>query len=332
MTGLAGINALAAWLALAPTSDVELAWSAPPDCPPAESVRTMLDAHLRPVDTPQRVDASVDVVRTDDGYVAELSITLGDRRSARTLHAARCPALAEAVALVIAVTVESSHSPGDATVEPPVAPIVPELPPTTVTAPSRGGATVAAIPAAVPRESPPRRARTIGMHARLFGAVEWGPLPGTSGGPGVAIGMRGRGFRVELGAAGLLPRRTTLAQDDRVQARFAAWSIGARGCGVPARARLEFPLCIAAEGGALEGAGRGATVNPTRTRRPWFALAAGPGLAFAPIPRIALLVGVDAVVPLWRAQFLVGGVEIHRPRPVGVRGVVGLEIRLGGAP
>lgn len=332
MTALAAITALTAHLALVSSSDVELRWSAPPDCPPTESVRSMLDAHLRPVDPRQRVEATVDVVRVEDGYVAELAMTLGERRSARTLRAARCPALAEAVALVVAVTVEASRASDDAMAEPPVVPIVPELPPPVVTPPPQEATSVMVVPAAEPRAPMPRRAPSIGMHARLFGAVEWGPLPRTSGAPGLAVGMRGRGFRAELSAGGLLPRTTTLEGDDRVRARLSAWSVGARGCGVPARRRLEFPLCVAVEGGALEGAGRGATVNPTRTRRPWFALAAGPGLAFAPLPRLALLVAVDAVVPLWRAQFLIGGREIHRPRPVGVRGVVGFELRLGGAP
>jgi hypothetical protein len=105
------------------------------------------------------------------------------------------------------------------------------------------------------------------------------------------------------------------------------WAIAARGCGVPRWGRLELPLCVGVEAGALEGDGVGATVRPQHARRPWVAVTAGPAIAFVPIPRLALLAGADIVVPAWRARFLVGDELVHRPFAIGVRAGVGVELR-----
>jgi hypothetical protein len=112
----------------------------------------------------------------------------------------------------------------------------------------------------------------------------------------------------------------------------AAWWIDLRGCGVPARRRLEVPLCLAVEAGALEGRGTGATQAQQHARRPWVALLAGPAVSFVPTPRLALMAGVDLVVPLWRAVFLIGDERVHRPLPAGVRVSAGIEVRFGVAP
>jgi hypothetical protein len=333
-------------LALASAGDpgddhVELHWNAPAGCPVEEEVRGRLGALLGSAPAHEPIAASVDVERAANGdYSARLVVEMGAHRSERTLTASQCSALADATALVIAVTVDPASTLGEALEPDPIAAepsAIPE-PEAAIATPTEADAQGTSEPlAAAPHTAsapakPGRSRRIVGVHVRALGNVDYGTLPGVSGAIGGAIGAHGRRFRFEVSGAWTFAREATVSSNPDASGRVALWAIAARGCGVPKWGRIELPLCGAVEAGALEGEGTGATVNATTARRPWVALTAGPALAFVPVPRVAILVGADLVVPLWRAQFLVGDELVHQPFYVGVRAGLGVELRFGVGP
>lgn len=319
---------------------IELEWTAPAECPSADEVRANVAQLLGGASASEPVRAQVTVSREPAGFAAELVLVIGEQRSERRLVAAQCSALADAAAVVIAVTVDPVHAVG-AEMREEAAPL-PEPPsePSLATADASPASAVAEPePIAVPVVGvapmpPPRRVvRRPGVYLRVFGGVDYGDAPKATGALGGAIGLFGHGWRAELDASGAFPRTTELTRAPGVRARLGRWSLAARGCGVPGRGRIEVPLCGAIEAGAISGEGRGETVDPQRrVLRPWIAAVLGPALAVRVVPRLAVLIGADVVVPLWRARFVIGDDTVHRPTRVGVRGLAGVELRLGGGP
>jgi hypothetical protein len=110
-------------------------------------------------------------------------------------------------------------------------------------------------------------------------------------------------------------------------------SVGVSGCGLlrfGPRRRLELPLCAGVEGGQLRARGAGAGLSEVRTARsPWYALLAGPGLAWHATSRFALWLDAEAVVLLGRARFVTDqGTTVVHASPVGARVLAGVELRL----
>lgn len=328
---LLGASVAIALAVLAP-APIEIEWNAPPECPAPAELRASVVQLLGGERTREPVRAEATVVREGEGYAAQLVLAVGEQRSERRLEASGCAALADAVAVVVAVTVdpvqlldeEREHvevPEAEPIAEPIAAPIVapidvPEIPSAVVSAPTVERA----------------RVRAPGVHVRVFGGPDYGATPKITGAIGGAIGLRGRWWRAELDGSFAFARTTSLTMPEDFTAKISRWSIGARGCGVPTRGRIEVPLCAAIEAGQIVGSGTGETIHPQTERRPWIAAVVGPALAISVVPRLAILVGADLVVPLWRARFVIGAKQIHEPRPIGVRGLVGVELRLGGRP
>lgn len=334
-------------LALAPASTgIELSWNAPADCPSEEDVRAMLAEILGTVDARESVSATVRVERRKTGdYAAELVVASEGHRSERTLTAAQCGALAEATALVIAVTVDPAQALDDA--QPPVEPVEPPTIPEpeasaavqprtteedTLAEHTAPASTSARLPSERPAPRARARSRITGVHVRALGGLDYGALPSITGAIGAAVGAHGRWFRFEAIGSWAFARTAAVPSVPSASARVGLWAIAVRACGVPAWRFVELPLCGGVEGGALEGQGTGATEHAARARRPWVAASLGPALAIVPIPRIAILIGTDVVVPLWRAQFVIGDRRVHRPAPVGFRAGLGIELRFGVRP
>ena len=317
-------------LAVHAAAPIEIEWSAPPECPAAAELRASVVQLLGGEQAREPVRAEATVVREGEGYAAQLVLAVGEQRSERRLQASGCAALADAVAVVVAVTVdpvqlldaegehvEVTEPIAEPIAAPVVAPIaVPEIPSAPSSTPT------------VERE----RVRAPGVHLRVFGGPDFGATPKITGAIGGAIGLRGHWWRAEIDGSFAFARTTSLPSDDDVTAKVSRWSIGARGCAVPTRGRIEVPLCAGVEAGQLVGAGTGQTIGKATRARPWVAAVVGPALAITVVPRLAIVVGADLVVPAWRARFQIGTAQIHRPQPIGVRGLVGVELRLGGRP
>lgn len=363
MPALALALALAA--AFAPAG-LDLEWQAPDGCPAAGDVAAATSRLLgRPLDgggPEERVRARGVVTRQARGFHLDLELQSPAGRDRRSLRDRRCQVLADAAAEIFATAVDpslavgvppalppesdgtwcegpdpsdmdqsTSTSPTASPPAPPSAPApaltpAPADDPLASPAPARG-APDDPLDAPAPAPAPPPDPLRASL--RLAGVFDQGSLSGPTGGLGLAFGVMRRGFRVELGFAGLVPRE---ARPDPAQppgARLSLWTATLRACGVArVRPRLELAGCGGLEAGALLGAGFG--VEAARTRaQPWFAVVVGPELAVPVARRSAVTLGVDAVVPLVRPLFVLDGIgPVFRAHPAAFRAVLGVQLRI----
>jgi hypothetical protein len=320
---------------------VALTWQAPAGCPDAAAVRRALAGYLGEgpsAEAGAAVRAVARVTQSGGAYRLVLRTETASGESRRETTADDCAVLVDATAVIVAIAVDPSTvlGRGDAAprpvepepVEPPSEPAPSE--PADPVDPVDPGPTEAApiLAPEVPSPVPPPVSPRVRYGVRVGGGVDLGVLPGLAGGVRVAAAAFGRPWRAELRGDFWFPRTATAAEG--IGARVSLWSLGARGCGVPAvaRAGLELPLCAGLESGAMRGDPVGDRIaSPTPSRRFWLAADASAGVAWAPWRFLALVLQAELVVPIVRAGFRVGEMEVHRAGPVGGRGLLGLEAR-----
>ena len=176
-----------------------------------------------------------------------------------------------------------------------------------------------------PRAPPP----PLRLALRLGGGLSGGALPAPAGELNLLLGLLGPRWRLDLLARGVLPSRARSGLDPTVRARIGLWTLGARACFVPARARarLEFPLCAGAELGQLLARSEGLARNG-RADLVWAAVTASPALAWTPRPWLALVLAAHLAVPLIHHDFLVRGLpRLHALGPVQAGGSLAVEWR-----
>src|SRR5258708_2813475 len=85
-----------------------LTWDAPPDCPDAATVRHAVERLLAgESDTSVHVDARATVARGDRGSLRVKLVTVREGRiGERTFEATSCRSLADATALIVALTID----------------------------------------------------------------------------------------------------------------------------------------------------------------------------------------------------------------------------------
>lgn len=174
---------------------------------------------------------------------------------------------------------------------------------------------------------PSRTSAGLWLRARAGG--EFGAVPGGTGGGALGLAFGGPRLRVELEGQYWIGRR---AESEHAAARIHLGIVAARVCGViPGR-----PLAAALCGGVELGAARAAALEPAplTRHRPWLAAQAEVALRWQLRPRVALWIGAQPFVPIVFPRFeLVDPAAadapetIHVPTPVGVRGLVGIEVR-----
>ena len=163
---------------------------------------------------------------------------------------------------------------------------------------------------------------------RLQGGGGFGPTNTGTGTLGGSVALFGPRWRAQVDARWILPRIVTTQE---LAGAFDAWLVGAAGCFVPTVRVIELPLCAGVEAGQLRGEGRSLpTVSAARFAH--VALRVGQGIAWAPIDRLALGLDLELSAPLTRAAFVVDGTTVQRTAAVGVRALVGLELRLPRVP
>ncbi|PRQ03253.1 hypothetical protein ENSA5_17720 [Enhygromyxa salina] len=160
----------------------------------------------------------------------------------------------------------------------------------------------------------------------LVGGGGYGPVQGGSAALGLRVAVLGARWRWALRGIWLPPVQPTLGE--RGRARVDGFMIATGGCGVPHAGPVEFPLCGAVEGGAVRAVALEPIQNPQLATQPYLGLALGPGLAWAPIERLALGIGVEATIPLVSGGFALDDQPVLDNAPVGVRALAGVELRL----
>lgn len=348
---------LAALLALAPAEPPALAlsWHAPAQCGTRDEALAELRELLPGLPTPLpeqlegRAGLEVEVAlagQPDRRFVAELRFRGARGLDERTIEGTSCATVVSATLLIVALTydpiatveqldarleAELEPSPeaeveveaeveGEPEVEPepePASEVEPEL------AAARKTSTTLHVE---PLE--PAAATRLRFALGLLGGGGWGPIRAGMGTMGLEMALVGPRWRVGLRGLAALPR--TLDAERRQAVRYDAYLVHARGCYVPtlARGKLELPACLGIEAGLLRGRGVGDTPNPRLAAQPWLAATLGPGLRYVPHPRVALGLELDALVGFVRGGFTVGEAVVQQQASLGVRALVGVELRL----
>lgn len=345
-----------------PRGAIEVRWEAPPGCPDEQAVRAAVERHVgRPL--AQIRDRKLSIIATAHRAEAHWSLTVFTvtpegtlERSLRYVHG--CAPLAAAAAVLIAMTIDPQvlgrldpHAlellteVEEAAAPPPV----PEPPPEAALAPAQATSDVAVDPAPllstpVRPQTPPARPQTPPPPpssprnldprggARLSGSLGYGDIPSVGGGLAGALGLRlGRWFRTELTGGGWFLRSVKLDLPNSAGATFNLWNVGLRaGAALPLGRHLEIPLLLGVEAGQIRVRGV-QLIRAGDTRTPWAAVTLSTGLALVPLPALAVVLGLDGFIPVTRPRFVVENVgEIFRPRALGLRVSLGIELRFDG--
>jgi hypothetical protein len=338
-------GAICAWLVAAPPVAVQVDWQAPPECPDRAQVLAELETFLEPAtqstEAPEASSVRATVEALEDGrWRLHMEALVGSGRVERTLESATCAQLARAAALIVSVVlrptvilervdrVEDAPAGVEGPVAEPEGPVA-EPEPMGRADPPAGPAPPGTTTIA-PDEAVQPEAGVRGMF-RVHGSVASGVLPGAGPGLGGALGLGGRGWRVEALGSYMFARTGFASRALGAGAEIRAWSVGAQGCGEPRWRWLSVPLCLGAEAGALRAVGVG-VAEPREARGAWATVLAGPGLRFAVAAWAALSVGVRGFVSLRRPAFEIPDVgPIHRVAGGGARGELGFEARFGGS-
>ena len=326
------VSALLAGARLEPVSPpqepFELRWSAPPECPDADTVRRTIEDHLgRAIanELGRGVHITLAATRQDDGLWGTRMTFEGPRgTTVRELaDATDCGRAVEAAALVIAIAIDPTLGLGPRETDA-VEPTVTEV--------------AAAEPAAALQpESDSERpgearstadgsswARTRGAIGLVVGPT-FGGLPRVGGAARLHAAVLRPRWRVELGGAFAgAPRRAV----ETAKLRVLRWTIDARGCAViTPQPWLEVLPCAGVEIG--DNLARAEGLVGSRPRRDvWVGVLGATRLDFVVGPRLALQVGGDVVLPLLRRDYRVAGVgRVHRTAVVTGAVVAGVEVR-----
>lgn len=288
---------------------IALEWNAPTTCPGSDRVRTVVAALLdREVELDETATVVVrgDIAPIGNRWLLQLAVEHDGAIEQRRLEADRCETLADAAALIVATGIDPRR----------VAKTLAERP-----EPQRGQD---------PRDRSPAPAEPEKLRVAL--GVASGPALGLV--PKVAAWLQGdvalhiRRARVGVQVGHAFERKT--GGDPGATVRNTAGTL--RGCFAPTQRKISLPVCGLFEAGSLSARASGTGVSGSRQRALWLAMGLGAAIEYAPIPRLALVAGVDALVALRRARFHVqtptGRDEVFRVAPAGVRLVLGLSVRL----
>lgn len=313
-------------------------WVAPVGCPSAPDLRRGIERRLGRTLAPgeANVEAQVDP-QAQGGYRLVLRTSAAGVVDERVLEADDCRALADATALVVALAIDpvavaeamEAFAPVDEIEAPPT-----ETPPV-APAPARRDATTTELGATEPRATPgagdeaSERSLRPGGLLRVGAGVGLGALPGVTGVPSLAAGLRWRRARLELEGTYWIPRVSDPVEGARVAVQLGAATV--RGCGQLGRDRLEAPLCGGVQLGGMRGQGRGVP-DAHSAQGLWVALEASMGLSWWFRPRWALAGGFVAAVPVRQPAFELTDdppVRLFEPSAVVGRVWLGIELRLG---
>jgi hypothetical protein len=318
-----------------------LFWQAPPDCPSQVDVRAevarLLGGEIR-LSTGRGFKASASVVHGQSWSVS-IETELADKAGRRAIEAASCQDLADATALILALTIDPDILvTRPARARPPSLP--PPLPPPTrsppqASPPPRPAQSPSSPPLPSPAPAPPRPAPQkrssptdllFGLHAQ----GSQGTLPALDVGLGGSGGVVGRRYRVELRAAYGLRRdqgaNAATPAGAYGQFNFLAGTLA--GCFNLGREALAFGPCADAEIGMVSAKGVGISQGFSAEKL-WLAIGAG-GYAAIPLGhRWSIPLHLDVLAPLLRPEFVFKNVppeRVFQAPVVGVRVSVGIEL------
>lgn len=280
----------------AATPKLTFSWSSPAQCTTENDVRMRVDrilgAHAAPHDD---VDARAVVTQNGDVFRAEIQLNSAGQTSSRHVEDTSCDALADAVALIVALTVNPEVVvPPTPTATKPPAPKPPETKPveTKKTPPSSS-------PVVTKSETPSRRPFYFGANFLLDVAT----LKSLSAGAEVVAGFNPRHAAFELSGTWLSTQDAHYDADPTQGASEYSLGAGGRACWEIFDSALDVGPCGGAELTGIFAQGFGAT-QKTDTSVALFraVLGARAKLRFS---RFALRLGAEAAIPFTRPSFVI---------------------------
>jgi hypothetical protein len=308
------------------TGTVEIAWSAPAECPTTPdveaSIRNLLGRSPRLADG-RRLEVRARAERKHDRrWSGTIETRLGTTRGIRTIGTESCRAVADATALIIALMIDPEAVAARASALP-----SPPPPPRPVMR-----ATPAANDTAVSRAPPPpRRGLTPRLSLGPTIAVDMGTLPRPAYVAGARVGVKVGRSALELGvlasgsASGTVSNATPPAGGSF---HFLLASLSA--CPALAVGQFDVGACAEIEGVEVKGTGFGVTSQYENDAR-WLALGAGAVARLRINPHVAIPFRIDAVAPLGHPTFFLKGVpeaqgRIYSPSRVAGRALLAVDI------
>ena len=272
---------------------VRLTWSAPEQCPDQRAAQRTLMALLGGSERVARAVAiEVSMTRVGDEYVARIVFS-GATTGGRSLAGKRCDELADAVALIVALTVD----------------------------PLRASSELGARRYSGTRGSAPVNVE-LGVHA----ALDVGSLPRFSFGAGLHLGLSLQRFRAALEGAYWLPRSKLLSSQAVDAAEFGLWEAGVRTCVEALRVQSwGLAPCAAVSVGGSSGARDERLMLHKHT--PWVAARLGAALRQYSDPLFVELAG-DLGIAIVRPSYAIDDQEFFSPGPLFGRVRLSLGWRL----
>jgi hypothetical protein len=278
-------------------------WSAPEECPSQQQVAAEI---VRLVGGEPRLHESelqADVtVSGGPRWSAQLTTHRAGRTGRRSLEAPSCKAVADAVALIIALSTDPD---GVAAV--------------------REGASLSTAQVVQAPASTERRLRIL---ASVHTQGRLGTSPGTDAGVGLGIGLAGARWRAELRWTYGLRRDQVAALPSGAAGRFNVATGSLTGCVDVGRQKLALGPCAVAEAGRVSATGYGATAAFSKDV-PWLALGGGVFTSMALSGHLRASIEMDVLAPLYRPDYVfqdIPGVVFKAP-PVGTRALVDVSFQ-----
>ena len=264
--------------AWAEASPFKLTWAAPEECPSQPQVQAeiarLLGRDIQLHDGELEVNA---MVSHGPLWAADLKTQQAGRVGRRTIEAPSCKAVADGIALIIALLID----------------------PDAVAANSR--ATELEVPA-VP-EPPKTRKRQmqflVGVHAQ--GRV--GTLPGPDIGMGLGLGLTSARWRTDVRWTYGLRRDQVASLPSGASGRFNIAIGSVTECFNLGQSQWGFGPCAAVEAGRISVHGYGSTAGFSK-HAPWLALGGGAFLSLAMGQHLHTLMEVDVVAPMYRPDYV----------------------------
>lgn len=304
---------------------LEIAWAAPEECPDQAALRERV-LSLADLDEAGEGTLFVDgVIEASDGaFELVLRTSLGNLEDERAIRDSDCDALVGAAALFVAVSVDPSSKVHPEASPDPEPPMQRSPEPESKSEPIPVATRVAPAPAQEVVPPRPRNAswKPDAAFVGIAPQVEFGALPGLSGGPRLSLGLQWK--RASVGVYGFYgaPRRTDVILGASGLAQIGA--AGLSGCGNPLSGDLRLPLCAVIEGGGIRVASRGLE-PPNRVLSPWTAAGARVGLEQG-WGRVGVFSSAEALVPVVGTEVFLGDAPSFKTAAVSLRLMLGLKI------
>ncbi len=288
------------------TAAADVTWTAPVGCPDAKVVRAKIERRL---DGMSLAEVSIDVTVARAGGKLTATIASGANHE-RTLTAAKCSELADAVALIVAqLASQARHHVEAAPIE--ITALVPSIARPEL-APS--------LP--VTKEQPPSAPWTAGFRALALSGIGMTPEVGV-GADISAFVQRDTRF-VEVGYAKWVPRPMQILASDSGTVQFDLQLIAVRGGW--ASTKMPLRAWVGLEVGQMHGEGPALRTPESGVGR-WIAISSGFGVGWPISPRTRLVGTFEVAVPVDRAKFqFMDGSEVSEPAPISARSALGLEL------